>query len=239
MYPTKESESLLTAMQHEGCPICQVMSEVMEQSMATWQYEGFTDVAARYAMIRSRGFCPLHTWQLAQHNTSFQLGLIYQDILSDVLESSDLAIAMRPKPHVSWLTRLKHFFQPPTVSQLVSSEPLYAHCPFCRTRANAEQRIIETFLTLLSDEQTQQQLRQSMGLCRLHFLRTLELVQMRGLAQRDILLQCQRSCMQRLQQELQEQIRKSDYHASNEPHGDEMTAWRRAARWNVGNNGVY
>ena len=239
MYPTKESESLLMAMQHEGCPICQVMIEVMEQSMDTWQYEGFTDVTARYDMIRSRGFCPLHTWQLAQHNTSFQLGLVYQDILSDVLESSDLTTATHPKPRISWLTRLKHFFQPPAVSQLVSRGQLYAHCPFCRTRANAEQRIIETFLMLLSDEQTQRQLSQSTGLCRLHFLRTLELAQVKGLAQHDILIQCQRTCMQRLRQELQEQIRKSDYHASNEPHGEEMTAWRRAAKWSAGNNGVY
>lgn len=239
MYPTKESEALLTAMLHEGCPVCQVITEAMEQSMDTWQYEGFTDVAARYEMIRARGFCPLHTWELAQHNTSFQLGLVYHDILGDVLESADLATATRPKPRVSWLTRLKHFFQPPAVSQLVSSEQLYAPCPFCRTRANAEQRIIDTFLTLLLDEQTQQKLSNSTGLCRLHFLRSLELTQVKGLAQHDILVQCQRTCMQRLQQELQEQIRKSDYHASDEVHGEEMTAWRRAAKWSAGNSGVY
>jgi hypothetical protein len=236
---TREGEALLTAMQHEGCPVCQVVMEAMKQAMDTWRYEGFTDVEQRYVAIRARGFCPLHTWQLARHHTSLPLALVYQNIVSDILEQTDLASATLPKPRISWLTRLKYLFRPPNVSQLVSSEQLYTSCPFCRVRANAEQRILDTFLSLFSAEQTQLRFRQSTGLCRLHFLRTLELAQVKKPAQRYVLIQCQRACLQRLLEELQEQIRKSDYHADAEERGEEMTAWRRAAKWNAGNPGVY
>ncbi len=52
------------------------------------------------------------------------------------------------------------------------------------------------------------------------------------------LLECQRSCVQRVLEEVQELLRKHDYRFSDEPRGDEMTSWRRAAELCVGNPGV-
>src|SRR6266568_3133142 len=86
---SSEAEALRTACQHEGCPICSVILERIAQPMNTWSYEGFTDVEHRQEVMRVRGFCPLHTWQLTQRNNAFQLGVVYENILSVLVE--DLA----------------------------------------------------------------------------------------------------------------------------------------------------
>ncbi len=87
--PTKEqrsrdSDALRTAYGREGCPVCTVVLEYLDRSIDNWEYEGFSDVAHRYELINSRGFCPLHTWKLAQRSNGFRLGLMYNEILTDV-----------------------------------------------------------------------------------------------------------------------------------------------------------
>ena len=52
------------------------------------------------------------------------------------------------------------------------------------------------------------------------------------------LLECQRTCVQRVLEEVKEQIRKHDYRFSDEPWGEEMVAWRRAAELCAGNPGI-
>ena len=44
--------------------------------------------------------------------------------------------------------------------------------------------------------------------------------------------------MQRFLDEVQELVRKHDYRFSNEPQGEEMSSWRRAALLLVGNPGA-
>ena len=52
------------------------------------------------------------------------------------------------------------------------------------------------------------------------------------------LLDCQRTCIQRVLEEVRELIRKHDYRFSDEPRGDEMLSWRRAAVLCAGNPGI-
>lgn len=240
IHPTRESDALLAAMQHEGCPVCQVVHTSMEQTIDTWQYEGFTDVEQRHLLIRIRGFCPLHTWQLAQHNTAFQLALVYEGILADVLadtQHNDIAQAQQPKSVSGWLRRLiRAFSQQTTHSDL---RHLYAQCPLCQARTNAEQRILDTLLTMLHFDEMQTHFGSSMGMCRVHFLQAAQVAETKILPQWSAIVRCQQACLQRLRAELQEQIRKHDYHASEETHGDEMTAWRRAAKWSASDSGIY
>lgn len=239
MHPTRESDELLAAMLHEGCPVCQVVHTAMELTIDTWQYEGFTDVEQRHLLIRIRGFCPLHTWQLAQHNTAFQLALVYEGVLADVLNDTphnDIAQAQQPKSAPAWLRRLTRWFSPRTT---YNTHQLYAQCPLCQARANAEQRILDTLLTMLRFSEMQTRFSSSTGLCRIHFLQAAQVAEAKALPQWPTIVQCQQACLQRLRAELQEQIRKHDYHASDETHGDEMTAWRRAAKWSAGNPGIY
>src|SRR5437667_2910898 len=72
---SRDTDSLRAACEREGCPVCTVVLEYLERSIDNWEYEGFSDVQHRYELIHSRGFCPLHTWQLAQRSNGFRPSL--------------------------------------------------------------------------------------------------------------------------------------------------------------------
>src|SRR5438552_5784051 len=86
---SRDIDSLRAACEREGCPVCTVVLDYLERSIDNCEYEGFSDVEHRYELIHSRGFCPLHTWQLAQRSNGFRLGLIYNEILTDVEQNLD------------------------------------------------------------------------------------------------------------------------------------------------------
>lgn len=247
--PTKEqrsrdSDSLRAACGREGCPICTVVLEYLDRTIDTWEYEGFSDVAHRYELINSRGFCPLHTWQLAQRSNGFRLGLIYNEILTDVeqqlendyrkLGATEDAVMKRESGLKRWQRTWLH--RGDEASKKLN--PRFDHCPFCRTRSNIEQRVISTLVQQLRFEEMRQLLSQSTGLCLVH------LEQARHQAERaeptvaGHILACQLKCIRRVQEELRELVRKHDYRFSDEPRGEEMTSWRRGAELCAGNPGV-
>jgi len=209
----------------------------MQQFMDTWQYDGFTDVDHRHALIRSRGFCPLHTWQLAQHNTAFQLAIVYSEILPDVLISlkQDPARPSEQKRPSLWSRWWKRWRRQPATTY---AEPTFKRCPFCRMRATTEQRLISTLLEQLLSEEIRTLMSSSTGLCLSHFAQAHKRAEEGNPAQLRFLLECQNVCMQRTLEEIQELIRKHDYRTSDELHGNEMTSWRRAAYLCAGNPGV-
>lgn len=239
---SRDTASLRVAFEQEGCPVCTVVLENMNMAMETWNYEGFTDVEHRQFLTHVRGFCPLHTWQLAQRNNAFQLAVVYQEILDDILEKmADDGGDQENGQQVAGsdvIASMKRLFQaepPPTQD----AAHLYAQCPFCHTRATLEQRLIERLVEMVRFEEMQQRLCQSTGLCRLHFIRTRQYAETHDTPQLRTLVECQRACLQRSLHEVQELIRKHDYHFSQEPRGEEMISWRRAAELCAGNAGVW
>ncbi len=236
---SRDAHDLLLACKREGCPVCIVVLENMDRSMDTWQYEGFTDVEHRKEVIRTRGFCPLHTWQLAQRNNAFQLAVIYREVLTDLLQTRGDEQELRPlqASQENWIAEVKRWFQPGSPGREETAQ-LFAGCPFCRTRANLEQRVLGRLIELLPSEEMQSLLSQSTGLCRLHFIQATQSLQEKE-ALHAALIACQRACLQRTLDEVKELIRKHDYHASSEPRGEEMTAWRRAAEMCAGNPGMH
>ncbi len=236
---SRESEALQGACQREGCPVCTVVLEHMSMVMNTWSYEGFTDVEHRQKIAQARGFCPLHTWQLAQRNNAFQLAVVYEHVL-DAMEH-ELTAEQTSLPQASsnrgWLTQVRNMLRPDSSSP-VDPARLYEQCYFCQARANVEQRLIERLVELMQTETMPSLLRQSTGLCRLHFAWALHSAQEHAAAQRAVLIECQQACVQRVLDEVRALIRKHDYRFGQEPRGDEMTAWRRAADLCAGNAGV-
>jgi Family of unknown function (DUF6062) len=237
VHRSRDADSLRAAFGREGCPVCIVVLEAMQRSMDSWQYEGFTDVEQRHELIRSRGFCSLHTWQLTQLNTAFQLALVYSGVLPDVLAplKQDAARQSKPERPSRWSRWWKRWSHRPATTY---AEPAFDHCPFCRSRASVEGRLISTLLEQLLSEEVQTLLSQSTGLCLLHFTQARKLAEEGDPVQLRSLLECQRVCMQRILGEVQELLRKHDYRFGDEIRGDEMTAWRRAAQLCAGNPGI-
>jgi hypothetical protein len=218
--------------------------EYLDRSIDNWEYEGFTDVQHRHELIRSRGFCPLHTWQLAQRGNAFSLGLIYTEILTDVeqkldqdyrrLVATEDTVSKRGPVLKSWWRRWIH----PGDEAPKQVNPRFEDCPFCRTRSNVEQRLVSTLVQQLRDEEMRVLLSQSTGLCLVH----LEQVRQQAAVAEPTVLQhvlnCQLTCIRRVLEEVRELVRKHDYRFSNEQGGQEMTSWRRGAELCAGNPGV-
>ncbi len=241
---SRDSDSLRAACAREGCPVCTVVLEYLDRLIDNWDYEGFTDVAHRYELINSRGFCPLHTWQLAQRSNGFRLGLIYNEILTDVEQqleneyngpgASDDAVAKREPIYKRW--QRAWFHRGDEAPKKVS--PRYDLCPFCRSRSDIEQRVISTLVQHLRFEEMRQLLSQSTGLCLVHFEQAREQVERAEPTVAEYILACQLTCIKRVQEELRELVRKHDYRFSDEPRGNEMLSWRRGAELCVGNPGA-
>ena len=231
--PSQDADSLRAAMEREGCPVCTVVLKSIERYMDTWQYEGFTDVEHRQKLIVSRGFCPLHTWQLVQHNNALQLAVIYREVLTDILANLDAEQRNSASESRSLWGRRRH-----RENSAGQSVPASETCPLCRVRSDAEQRIIGTLLQQLQVEEMRALMCRSTGLCLEHFNQARSQAESGDPGQLRSLLECQRTCMQQVLDEVQELIRKHDYRFANEPQGNEMTSWRRAAELCVGNLGV-
>jgi hypothetical protein len=242
-----DAEALRAAFHREGCPICIVVLESMKRVMDNWNYEGFTDVAHRHELIRTRGFCPLHTWQLAQRNNSFQLAVVYREVLTDLLKNFDRerdgqhgeALTQGNTP--GWLGKVQRWFQQDSTTSPspVEIALLYENCPLCRSRGDIELRIVQTLVEVIANEEAQQLLRQSTGLCRPHFMHANDYAKGHAPGSEQVIADCQRACLQRTLAEIEELVRKHDYRYLDEARGDEMISWRRAAELCAGNPGVW
>ena len=241
---SRDSDALRAACSREGCPVCTVVLEYLDRFIDSWEYEGFSDVAHRYELINSRGFCPLHTWQLAQRSNGFRLGLIYHEILTDVEQQLDhdyrrcVATDDTITNHESGLRRWRRTWFHRGDETPKKLNPRFDQCHFCRTRSNIEQRVVSTLVQQMRSEEMRQLLSQSTGLCLVHLEQARD--QAKGVepAVAGHILACQLICIRRIQEELGELVRKHDYRFSDEPRGNEMLSWRRGAQLCAGNPGV-
>ncbi len=111
-------------------------------------------------------------------------------------------------------------------------------CPFCRTRANIEQRVVSTLVQQLRSEEMKLLLTQSTGLCLVHLAQARHQAEIEEPTVSGHILACQLTCTRRVLEELRELVRKHDYRFSDESRGQEMTSWRRGAELCAGNPGV-
>ncbi len=186
----------------------------MHRYLETWKDELFTDVTIREELRHSKGFCHLHTWQLVDMGAVISLAQAYRDILSDTMEQLE---------HDNG-TRKRHWFEAKAESTLRTS------CPACQQQAQIAARLVSSLREALAEPTFYAQFSASSGLCLPHFQLASEL---KPLAMPAIWLpllrQAQLLCLQRLDAQLGELIRKHDYRFKDEAQGREMLSWKNAA----------
>lgn len=226
---SREGDALFQALERPGCPVCTVRRDALQRAMDYWQYEGFSDADDRERLVRSQGFCAHHTWQLARMPASFQLALVYQSTLPELirkLKQRREQLVPAPRGVRRWL---RSRWWRDHRRQSAAAPP----CPLCRKQQELDERLTTILLSLLASLPFCQRLSQAPGLCLAHFEQTYEHAETSE--QRSFLLDCQSLSAQRLQEDLGELLRKHDYRFLQEPRGEEMTSWRRAAAFFVGN----
>jgi hypothetical protein len=100
-------------------------------------------------------------------------------------------------------------------------------CPMCETRDDSSGRAIDTLLSHIEEEALGASFVASDGLCAAHFGQAMTVRGARREAL-EALSAAQDQCLQRLQGQLDELIRKFDYRFRHEVRGEESTSWIRA-----------
>jgi hypothetical protein len=220
MQDRQEYESLIQACAQEGCPLCRLTQESTHRYLDAWKYELFTDIGIREELRRSQGFCNTHTWQLADMGANIQLAQAYRDILSDAAEQLGGNGSLTEVPaHKGLLQRWRE-----TKRERVP-------CPACHYKEQALLRLISSLRQALLDTSFYAQFSASDGLCLDHFRLACQL-KLPGTPAEDwlaLLRSAQLACLQRLDSQLGELIRKHDYRFKDEARGSEMLSWKRAA----------
>lgn len=244
MHRSRDGDALYQACEREGCPICLVTLERMGRVMDFWQYEWASEMENRQVLLRSKGFCSRHTWQLAlapNMPTPFALAMVYRSLLPDLLEEIQHDLqrlkTKQTTPRRRIWSQLAFWRRGQNRSESAESARFFQGCPFCQRQTEIERELVQELLTQLSSEAFLAQLNKATGFCLSHLAQTTRAAQ--TAAQRTTVLECQQTCLQRNLKELDELVRKHDYRFLKEPRGEEMTAWRRAAELLVGNNGVH
>jgi uncharacterized protein DUF6062 len=228
MQKSREYLTLLDACTQEGCPLCRLTQESIARYLDSWKYELFTDVDVRKELQRTQGFCNQHTWQLVHMGATLPLAQAYRDIITDITEQLQKDPG-EGTPAASGL--LRRLFENNN-----RREP--EKCPACRRKEEAEVHYIHTLRKALPDPDFYRELEASNGLCLHHFYLSCELKMSDTPGEwLSLLRKAQLACLQRLDQQLQELIRKHDYHFKDEARGVEMSSWKQAAGIVAGEEG--
>ncbi len=215
MPKTREYQTLLDASQQEGCSLCRMTEESIHRYLGAWQYELFTDVDVRKELRLSQGFCHTHTWLLVRMGATLPLAQAYRDIISDMMHQLQNENSDTTKGLFHHLFGTKH-------------KPL--DCPACHHKMQAEIRYIHTLRHALLNDAFFTQFAASDGLCLDHFRLACELKMPDTPGEwLSLLRKAQLACLQHLDRQLGELIRKHDYRFRDEVRGSEVVAWKRAA----------
>jgi Family of unknown function (DUF6062) len=227
MKKTREFQTLLYTCTQEGCPLCRAIQESIHRYLDTWKYELFTDVGIRQQLRQTKGFCHVHTWQLVRMGATLPIAQAYRDILTDTIE--DLHRGNVDTSTTSNNSLFNHLFDNRRASTGTEWQE-NTDCPACRQRTKVEARYIEAFRKAIADDEFYARFEASTGLCLQHF-RLAYTCKLPNASSQDLLRlrQAQLACLQRLDAQLGELIRKHDYRFKDEPRGVEMTSWKRIA----------
>ena len=229
MTRTKSFYDLHDALVLSGCPVCRLKAAYTERLLDNLLYEKVNDPGLRARIRQARGFCHEHAWGLVRESAVLGVSIILRDVLHEVLRIMSAA-RFRTSPTLSFrrVQEALDLEQPRAataelVAQLGPQEP----CPICVYAGEMEEACLSALRdNLLDEDGLLAAYRSSDGLCLPHFRQVLTGVDSETTFR--ALVDAQQAIWSRLEQQLGESIRKSDYRFSSEPVGDEAGAWRRA-----------
>ena len=233
---------LLDACRRGGCPICTMTLDTVARYLDILIYENVSDPQTRDAVVAARGYCNDHSWQLrATSGAAFGTALMYRDVLQHVVEEigrrSDGAhrgLFATGRDEGGLLKRLAGLkgSSEGNGKDWGISDPHVA-CPAGRVRERYERIYLGVLLDHLGAEEFTRALRSAGGLCLVHLDQASAATRHARALER--LWEVQRACLQALDEELSEFIRKHDYRFRKEGwQGREAEAPGRAVRLAAG-----
>lgn len=223
---------LIETFPNPGCAVCTLLLRDVTLLLDKIQYEYVVDRETQRKFRASRGLCDEHGWRLAQIGNALSVAVLYETALDELLKIIDQSPAQNSPQGFT-----RRLFSQNGGSALADALDPTQPCPACETQDAAETRYIDAFTEHLIDDTMLTAFRSSEGLCIEHFKQALRAA---GDTQTSaLLIATQRAIWERLRDELNEFMRKSDYQHADEPMGAESTSWARAVARIGGEHGVF
>jgi hypothetical protein len=200
---------LRLACQKPGCPVCFLVQRAGARYIESIFSESLLDPEVRQKLVVSRGFCYNHTWLSIHLKLSDALGqaILFKDLVSDIQNKLS-----------------NHANQ--NDSQFISTLETTKSCPACQIENETEERVVHSLKDALKDPIFIKDLSQSEGLCIPHLTVLLPKLDKK---RKTMIIDLQKSRLQKIELELAEFIRKSDYRFHDEIIGKEGDSYKRAA----------
>jgi len=149
---TEQEKRLIKELKKTGCPVCNHMEDTLFGFFATFQYTLANNEKAQREHAAEHGFCPAHTWHLAQTSSSSGLSRGYRTLLLHFAEKlaqlngdpSDIANG---------------------IAQLITDAE---NCRACRVLQEAENSYIRQLAAFLEQEKGRVAYSASRGVCLRH-----------------------------------------------------------------------
>jgi hypothetical protein len=224
--------TLRQGLEEPGCPICNILADGIRRGFSYFLDEGVLDPEMRVRLIESNGWCPRHTLLLLtvereQRPDHLGSATVYESLLEAVQRRLDEA-----------RRELRKSASPPSARRrrqntrrVVDSFLPRSQCPACDSEAQREDAEAGFLVETLFDPQLGPELKQlyenSEGLCYRHLVGCLQ--RCASPEQAAELLDLERPKWRLLAAEVVDYARKHEHRYHQEPFGDEIDAWARAA----------
>jgi hypothetical protein len=228
---------LLTALRDQtSCPVCFLVSRMLNQYFDWLAYESVNDLDVRARLRRSLGYCAPHGRLWREQGDVLATAIIYNDVLTEVrrvLREYGPALANGDGGSLS--SRLRGMFGAGQAgggaAALAEALAPAGPCPACEETLQLEKRTIEAYAKgLAKPEFVEADRVHAMGLCLPHLRAVLPLAGGAGGA----LVEAYTARLDDTSAQLAEVIRKGDYRYAREPKGPEFGAPPRSVEQTAG-----
>ena len=222
-------DEMLVALAQPGCAFCRLLDETADRLVDAILFESVNDVGVREELNAARGFCRRHAALLVRTGGALGAATMMQGVIKVLLRVlADSGIEAESSSRLRALLRAGGVSgSHPAATRLADALAPDAPCPICVHEATFAAHYIDTLLQQATPgSPLAEAYAASDGLCLPHF----RAVVARGLPGPALttLVAAQRGHWQRLNGELEEFLRKSDYRFQHEKFGAERDAWQRA-----------
>lgn len=222
---------LLETFPKAGCAVCNLLRRDVTNMLDATLYEFVTDPTIQRKFRASRGLCNEHGTQLLKLGSALGIAVLYEQVIDELLTISGQAAPTTQRG----LTR--RLFSQNSQSALAAALEPTQPCMACMHQNESEVQFIGILSEHIADKRMQAAYRASEGLCLEHFRQTLNKTTQPEHSK--LLTDMQRDIWKRLQDELNEFMRKQDFKNADEAMGAEGTSWQRAVARAGGEQGVF
>lgn len=229
---------LIDQFARPGCAVCHLLLADVERLLDSILYEFATEPDMQTDFRDSRGLCAEHGWRMVQigaaRGGALNIAKLYERPLADALA---LLGQVTPDAGAQAGLMRRLFAQHPNAALIAALEPEHP-CIACKLLNASEAQIIAILGDHVGDARLRAAFAASEGVCLPHFRLTLRHTQDTERAR--LLIETQSAIWSRLQAELTEFIRKSNYQYADEGlTGAESTSWQRVVARLGGERGVF